>query len=79
MKKAKNEELTLREVFGDFINSQKAKGIAAQTIKTYKTHFQSVSKHLNMDLTFGELFKRDLENMIVSMRTAGLVNNSISS
>ncbi len=37
LKKAKNEELTLREVFGDFINSQEAKGAAAQTVKTYMT------------------------------------------
>ena len=66
LKKAKNEELTLREVFGDFINSQEAKGIAAQTIKTYHTHFQSVSKHLNMGLSFGELKKTDLDRMIVS-------------
>ncbi len=79
MKKAKNEVLTLREVFAEFVNSQEAKGVAAQTVKTYRTHFQSVSKHLNMDLTFGELSKRDLEKMIVSMRSAGLANNSISS
>ena len=79
MKKAKNEVLTLREVFREFVNSQEAKGVAAQTVKTYHTHFQSVSKHLNMDLTFAELSKRDLENMIVSMRAAGLANNSISS
>ena len=79
MKKAKTEVLTLREVFREFVNSQEAKGVAAQTVKTYHTHFQSVSKHLNMDLTFGELSKRDLENMIVSMRAAGLANNSISS
>ncbi len=79
LKKAKNEELTLREVFGDFINSQEAKGVAAQTVKTYKTHFQSVSKHLNMGLSFGELKKADLDRMIVSMRSAGLAHNSISS
>ena len=77
MKKAKNGVLTLREVFREFVNSQEAKGVAAQTVKTYHTHFQSVSKHLNMDLTFGELSKRDLENMIVSMRGAGLAHNSI--
>ncbi len=64
MKKAKNEVLTLREVFREFVNSQEAKGVAVQTVKTYHTHFQSVSKHLNMDLTFGELSKRDLENIV---------------
>ena len=79
MKKAKNEVVTLREVFREFITSQGAKGVAKQTLKTYHTHFHSVSKHLNMDLSFGELSKRDLENMIVSMRAAGLANNSISS
>ena len=54
MKKAKNEVLTFREVFREFVNSQETKGVAKQTVKTYHTHFQSVSKHLNMDLTFGE-------------------------
>ncbi len=48
MKKAKNEVLTLREVFREFVNSQEAKSVAAQTVKTYRMHFQSVSKHLNI-------------------------------
>ena len=43
LKKAKNEELTLREVFGDFINSQEAKGVAAQTRFMLPPRFISAS------------------------------------
>lgn len=74
-----SETLTLTNAFKEFVISQSAKGVKEKTIKTYHSHFRALSKHLNMELTFSELTKKNLEEMIVSMREAGLAHNSISS
>lgn len=77
--KRPNEAMTLRSAFAEFVTSQQAKGVKEVTVKTYHAHFHSASKFLNMDQSFSELTKRDLESMIVGMRNAGLAHNSISS
>lgn len=77
MKKS-SDNITLREAFKDFLISKSAKGIKDKTITTYNYHFTSISKRLDVDMTFGELSKRDLEKAVVSMRSEGLSQNSIS-
>lgn len=73
------EAITLESAFKEFTVSKAAKGIKDKTIETYHSHFHVAGKHLDMSLTFEELTKSDLEQMIVSMRNAGLAHNSISS
>ena len=74
-----SKTLTLERAFQEFKVSQAAKGIKDKTIETYGFHFHAASKHLDMSLTFDELTKHDLDQMIVSMRKSGLAHNSISS
>lgn len=77
--KKPSEAITLKDAFREFTISQEAKGIKEKTIRTYHSHFQAAAKHLDMEMTFAELSKSDLDKMIVSMRRAGLAHNSISS
>ena len=73
------EAITIENAFKEFAISQAAKGIKDKTLQTYHTHFHAVAKHLDVNLTFAELTKGHLDRMIVSMRAAGLAQNSISS
>ena len=60
-------------------SSQMAKGIKEKTAKSYRSHFKSLSKHIDMTMTFDALTKRHVEAMILSMRQSDLAHNSISS
>ena len=72
------DNITLRKAFKIFVISKTAEGVKDKTITTYHHHFTAAEKHLNMDMTFLELSKRDLERMLVSMRSSGLSHNSVS-
>ena len=72
-------ELSMKEAFEEFVNAQSANGRAEQTLQNYRTHFHSISKHIDIEKTLGELKQSDIESMIVSMREHGLAVNSISS
>ena len=71
--------LTLEQAFGEFVASQMAKGIKEKTAQSYRSHFKALSKHLDMNHTFSSLSKRDIEQMVLSMRKTDLAQNSISS
>jgi len=71
--------ITMADTFGDFIMSRKAKGLSDKTITTYKQQFAAIGKHLDTAIPIDELTKQDLEEMISSMRDAGLAPNSIKS
>ena len=80
MKKIKmNQAATIEEIYKDFLTSRKVKGVVDKTIDTYKYHLLAVSKHLDIGLDIGTLQKRDLDNMIPSMREIGLSPNTINS
>ena len=72
-------DVSLRKAFKDFTISKSAEGIKDKTISTYCFHFNALSKHLDIDMTFSELSKSDFEKMIVSLRTSGVSHNSIGS
>ena len=74
-----NEGLSLTKAFDAFVISQMAKGVKEKTTKTYRYHFKAMAKHIDMDMTFEELTKRHIEEMIMSMRNSDLAHNSISS
>lgn len=71
--------ITLEDAFQEFLVSQNAKGIKEKTLRTYRSHYAAAAKHLDMSLSFSQLTKRHLDEMIVSMRASGLAHNSISS
>ena len=74
-----NENLSMKGAFEDFVVSQMAKGVSDKTVETYRSHFKSIGKYLDTEMTFGAVRQADLDRMIVSMRQNGLAQNSISS
>ncbi len=50
MKKIKMQnanQMTLEEVFEQFVAATAAKGVKVKTLSTYKQHFKAISKRLN--------------------------------
>ena len=70
---------SVAEVFDDFVVSKMAQGLSDITIATYRQHIRSISNHLDIQKPMEALTRKDLEAMIVSMRSSGLAHNSISS
>ena len=70
---------TIEEVIPRFITAKTAAGVSDSTIKTYRSHFFCISKHLDFTLSFNQLTKDHLNYMIVSMRESELAHNSIAS
>ena len=75
-----NEQVgtSLKAVYESFIISQTSKGVSDATIKNYHNHLKGISKHLDIEMPFETLTKRHLEQMVVSMRAAGLAHNSVA-
>ena len=69
---------TIEETFNDFILSRKIKGLAEKTIESYQHQFKAVSKHLDVSKSVLSLQKKDLEEMIISMRESNLSSNTIN-
>lgn len=42
---------TVAETFEDFLISKKARGLSDKTLKTYKEHFNSISRYLQIDVS----------------------------
>ena len=73
-----NSSKTYAEVFSSFITAQAAKGVADITIRNYHNNLHVISKYLDTSRPLGEITKWDIDEMIVSMRRAGLAHNSVS-
>lgn len=73
------ESATIQERFGQFLSASAARGLSEKTLKTYQQHLHCISKHLDITSPLSSLSKADLENVVSSMRSSGLANNSISS
>lgn len=71
--------VSVKGVFEDFVVAQTAKGYTEKTIANYRSHFKSISRHIDIDQAFSDLTQADIDGMIVSMRESGLATNSISS
>ena len=69
---------SLEAVYKSFIISQTSRGISDATITNYHNHLRGIAKHLDITMPFDELTKRHLEEMVVSMRAAGLAHNTIA-
>ena len=71
--------LTISDAFDNFILAKSMQGVSDVTLKTYKSHFRCISKHLDTSCKISELSKQELSKMIASMRGAELASNSIAS
>jgi len=69
---------SLKEVWESFIISQTSRGVSEATIKNYHNHLKSISHHIDIEMPMDALTKRHLEQMVVSMRRAGLARNSVT-
>ena len=47
-----NENLSMKGAFEDFVVSQMAKGVSDKTVETYRSHFKSIGKYLDTEMTF---------------------------
>ena len=70
---------SIQERFQQFLSAASANGFSERTLKMYRQHLHSISKHLDISAPLSQLTKTDLEAMVESMRTTGLAHNSISS
>lgn len=67
-----------KAVWESFIVAKTARGISNATIANYHNHLRGIGKHLDIDMPFEKLSKRELEKMVVSMREAGLAHNTVA-
>lgn len=74
-----SQTASIQERFQQFLSAASANGFSERTLKMYRQHLHSISKHLDIEAPLSQLTKTDLEAMVESMRTAGLAHNSISS
>ena len=71
-------DTSLKEAWSSFIIYQSSRGLSEATIQKYRTHFKAISKHLDAEVSMSKLTKRDLELMVVSMRSAKLAHNTVA-
>jgi len=67
-----NVSASVEEAFRDFIVSRKTKGVTDKTIESYQHQFKAVIKHFDVTKDIYTLHKKDLDNMISSMRNSSL-------
>ena len=70
---------SVEETFKDFLASKRSKGLAEKTLESYRYHFKSIARYLDVTQELSALQKADLETMIAQMRGAELAANSILS
>lgn len=73
-----HSEKLFSDVFEDFITSQSARGISDITIRNYHQHLHSISKHFDISTPFEDVSKRQLDEMVLSMRASGLAHNTVA-
>ena len=75
----KTQETKLSEIFTLYLASAAGRGVKDKTLQTYKQHFHSISKRMDVTVPMDCLNASDLDNMILKMREEGLSDCSINS
>lgn len=70
---------TVEEIFSLFLSAETSKGVKQKTLKTYRSHLQSIKKRLDTQIPISQLTKKHLSSMITIMRKENLSANSIQS
>ena len=73
------QKSTIEEYFSFYLSSAATKGVKDKTLETYKNHFRSIAKRMNVTVPMNHLTSQDLEEMILAMREEGLSASSINS
>lgn len=73
------QKSSVSEYFDLYLSSAAARGVKDKTLQTYKNHFRSIAKRMDVTVPMNRLNSQDLENMILSMREEGLSASSINS
>ena len=73
------QKSSVSEYFDLYLSSAAARGGKDKTLQTYKQHFHSIAKRMDVTVPMKRLNSQGLENMILSMREEGLSASSINS
>jgi len=66
------------EVYAAFITSKTAKGVSDVTVRNYHQNLHNISLHFDISTPVDTLTKEMLDEMVFSMRKAGLAHNTIA-
>ena len=69
----------VEQYFSLFLSSAAARGVKDKTLQTYKQHFHSISKRMDVTVPMNCLNAQDVDTMILKMREEGLSDCSINS
>ena len=69
----------VEQYFSLFLSSAAARGVKDKTLQTYKQHFHSISKRMDVTVPMNCLTAQDVDTMILKMREEGLSDCSINS
>ena len=69
----------VEQYFSLFLSSAAARGVKDKTLQTYKQHFHSISRRMDVTVPMDCLNALDLDNMILKMREEGLSDCSTNS
>ena len=69
----------VEQYFSLFLSSATARGVKDKTLQTYKQHFYSISKRMDVTVPMNCLNAQDVDTMILKMREEGLSDCSINS
>ena len=75
---SKHSGKTFEKVYAAVITTKTAKGVSDATIRNYHQNLHNISLHLDISTPFDTLTKEMLDEMVVSMRKAGLAHNTIA-
>ena len=60
------QKSSVSEYFDLYLSSAAARGVKDKTLQTYKNHFRSIAKRMDVTVPMNRLNSQDLENMISS-------------
>ena len=65
----------VEQYFSLFLSSAAARGVKDKTLQTYKQHFHSFSRRMDVTVPMDCLNALDLDNMILKMREEGFLQS----
>lgn len=78
MLKMKQVSKQVDELFEEFLNSKRAQGIKQKTLKTYKEHYNSISRTI-CSMPMEQVNRKDIEKIVLELKDRNLHPNSIKS
>ena len=62
------QKSSVSEYFDLYLSSAAARGVKDKTLQTYKNHFRSIAKRMDVTIPMNRLNSQDLEDMILSIQ-----------